>query len=47
MCGWLGSWAGAPVVKEGVKGGNGLELGISGFGGDIREGSGQEIDGVE
>ena len=43
----MSGWAGVPVVEEGAKGGNGLELGISGFGGDIREVSGQEIDGVE
>ncbi len=44
---WSGGWAGVPVVEEGAKGGDGLELVISGFGGDIKEYSGQEIDGVE
>ena len=46
-CGWPGSWVGVLVVKEGAKGSDGLELGISGFGGDVREGSGQEINGME
>jgi len=43
----LSGWAGMPVVEEDANGGDGLELGFSGFRGDVHKGSGQEIDGVE
>ena len=45
--GWPGGWAGAPVVEECAKGSNGLELGVSGNGGDVCKGCEQEIYGVE
>ena len=45
--GGLRGRAGAPVVEECAKGGNGLELGVGGSGGDVCEGCGLEIYGME